>query len=242
VEARWTRVALQRRATQFTSLGDTITADLLLPPDAGPSPLVVFVHGSESYSAREHASYPYVLAAAGFGVFGQRGAERAHGVEARGPAGGGKGCGDRSVSGDGSWRHGIRGVQRPCACANALRGRLLLGRDRCGERAARASIRTRSACYSRQISARRVPRGVCARRCPATTGAGSVIECWDDASECKTGRLPASRKRPHFAAPPCRFCVIAALICDSLSFLRSFAALRLRRPGRPASVWCAPAA
>ena len=29
VEARWTRVALQRRATQFSSLGDTITADLL---------------------------------------------------------------------------------------------------------------------------------------------------------------------------------------------------------------------
>ena len=69
VETKWTRVALQRRATQFTSLGDTITADLLLPPDAGPSPLVVFVHGSESQSAREHASYPYVLAAAGFGVF-----------------------------------------------------------------------------------------------------------------------------------------------------------------------------
>lgn len=55
--------------TTFERDGVTLAGRLLTPNGAEPAPLVVFVHGSGSYSALQHESYPWLLAAEGINVF-----------------------------------------------------------------------------------------------------------------------------------------------------------------------------
>ncbi len=79
-DAPWTPVALRLTTAEFSSHGDRLHGVLIEPPGAGPSPLVVLVHGSERTSPMS-GSYPYILASFGLRVFAydKRGTGRSEG-------------------------------------------------------------------------------------------------------------------------------------------------------------------
>lgn len=63
------RIALETRATSFTSHGTPLAGRLVLPPGTGPVPIVVLLHGAEFNSARDFNSLQRMLPAAGVGAF-----------------------------------------------------------------------------------------------------------------------------------------------------------------------------
>lgn len=73
VHARW--LDLPERVSKFPSGKLALRGKLVLPQGAGPFPAVVFVHGSESDSAVDYYSEPYLYAANGFAglAFDKRG-------------------------------------------------------------------------------------------------------------------------------------------------------------------------
>jgi dienelactone hydrolase len=66
-EAR--RLEFEVTETQFEGVGETLAGRLVMPQGEGPFPLVVTVHGSEDYSARDYYSFQRMLPAEGIAVF-----------------------------------------------------------------------------------------------------------------------------------------------------------------------------
>lgn len=64
-----TRMDLQTVETRFEGAGETLAGRLVLPPGESPVPLVVLVHGSEDYSARDFYSLQRILPANGIAAF-----------------------------------------------------------------------------------------------------------------------------------------------------------------------------
>ena len=60
------RLSFAERIGRFDSKELSLRGKLVLPSGPGPHPLVVLVHGSESYSAVDYYYMPYILAAHGF--------------------------------------------------------------------------------------------------------------------------------------------------------------------------------
>jgi dienelactone hydrolase len=79
VHARW--LDLPERIAKFPSGNLSLRGKLVLPQGDGPFPAVVIVHGSESYSAVDYYSEPYVYAANGFAAlaFDKRGTGESEG-------------------------------------------------------------------------------------------------------------------------------------------------------------------
>lgn len=63
------RVALETTDTTFRSGELTLAGRLVLPEGSGPVPIVVMVHGSESYSGRDIYPQQWLLPSQGVGVF-----------------------------------------------------------------------------------------------------------------------------------------------------------------------------
>jgi hypothetical protein len=79
VHARW--LDLPERIAKFPSGDISLRGKLVLPQGAGPFAAVVIVHGSESYSAVDYYSEPYLYAANGFAglAFDKRGTGESEG-------------------------------------------------------------------------------------------------------------------------------------------------------------------
>jgi dienelactone hydrolase len=79
VHARW--IDLPERIAKFPSGDLSLRGKLVLPQGDGPFPAVVIVHGSESYSAVDYYSEPYLYAANGFAAlaFDKRGTGESEG-------------------------------------------------------------------------------------------------------------------------------------------------------------------
>ena len=67
-QVRWMSLAVGSTETSFQSDGAQLGGTLLEPPEPGPHPLVIFVHGSERTSPLATA-YPLLLVAQGISVF-----------------------------------------------------------------------------------------------------------------------------------------------------------------------------
>ena len=69
------RLALTERIARFANDELSLRGKLVLPAGPGPHPVVVFVHGSEKYSAVDYYFMPYMLAAHGIAgaVYDKRG-------------------------------------------------------------------------------------------------------------------------------------------------------------------------
>ncbi|HEY5289915.1 MAG TPA: alpha/beta hydrolase [Caulobacteraceae bacterium] len=63
------RIAFDVTETKFAGDGVTLTGRLVLPRGDGPVPIVVLVHGSENFSARDFYALQRLLPAEGVGVF-----------------------------------------------------------------------------------------------------------------------------------------------------------------------------
>jgi len=79
VHARW--LDLPERISKFRSGDLSLRGKLVLPEGDGPFPVVVIVHGSESYSAVDYYYEPYLYAANGFAAlaFDKRGTGESEG-------------------------------------------------------------------------------------------------------------------------------------------------------------------
>jgi uncharacterized protein len=79
VHARW--IDLPERISKFPSGDLSLRGKLVLPQGDGPFPAVVIVHGSESYSAVDYYSEPYLYAANSFAAlaFDKRGTGESEG-------------------------------------------------------------------------------------------------------------------------------------------------------------------
>lgn len=79
VHARW--IDLPERIAKFPSGDVSLRGKLVLPEGAGPFPAVVIVHGSESSSAVDYYTEPYMYAASGFATlaFDKRGTGESEG-------------------------------------------------------------------------------------------------------------------------------------------------------------------
>ncbi len=63
------RIAFDTTETKFAGDGVTLAGRLVLPRGAGPVPIVVLIHGSENFSARDFYALQRLLPAEGVGVF-----------------------------------------------------------------------------------------------------------------------------------------------------------------------------
>lgn len=63
------RLNLQHEEVYFQTGDLTLRGKLTLPPGEGPFPVVIMIHGSESYSAVDYYALPYMLAAHGIAGF-----------------------------------------------------------------------------------------------------------------------------------------------------------------------------
>ena len=63
------RIAFDVTDTVFQSRDVKLAGRLVLPKGAGPAPIVVLIHGSESYSGRDFYALQRLLPAEGVGVF-----------------------------------------------------------------------------------------------------------------------------------------------------------------------------